>query len=122
MNGSGGYPGRRVFGAELRRWRKRRGLTLRELGHLVAYSAGQLCKVEVGRRAPSRQLAVACDRVLDAGGALVAIAPPQPPRPRRAAAAGRSVVLRGFLEDGRPLFVVLPVMPDGHRSSGGCVG
>jgi len=59
----------RVFGAELRRRRQEAGLSLSELATLVQYSKSHLSKVERGKR-PSLQLARACDRALDAQGAL----------------------------------------------------
>ena len=61
---------RHFFGAELRQWRQRAGLSHDRLGKEVNYSGDTIGKVEKGERAPSAQLVEACDRVLQAGGAL----------------------------------------------------
>ena len=61
---------RDFFGAELRQWRQRAGLSHDRLGKEVNYSGDTIGKVEKGERAPSAQLVQACDRVLGAGGAL----------------------------------------------------
>ena len=66
---------RHRFGAELRRWRLGRRLTQQGLGALVWQSPEILAKVEKGQRWPSADLAVRCDRVLGAGGALTALWP-----------------------------------------------
>jgi len=63
------------FGAELRRLRRLRGLSLSQLAELVHYSRGYLSRLENGRQAASREVARACDRVLGAGGALLAWVP-----------------------------------------------
>lgn len=63
------------FGAELRRLRRLRGLSLSQLSELVHYSRGYLSRLENGRQAASREVARACDRVLNAGGALLAWVP-----------------------------------------------
>ncbi|MFD0901678.1 helix-turn-helix domain-containing protein [Actinomadura sediminis] len=77
-----------TFGAELRRRRLAAGLSLAELGALVHYSKGHLSKVEHGTKGPSPELARMSDAVLDAKGALIALAA-RPPRggrlPERAA-------------------------------------
>lgn len=59
-----------LFGAELRRLRVRAGLSHQQLGARVSYSAALVGKVEKAERSASRQLAEACDRELNAGGAL----------------------------------------------------
>lgn len=59
------------FGAELRRCRERRALSLRALAPIVRFDPGQLSKVETGARRPSRLLAEQCDKALDAGGVLL---------------------------------------------------
>ncbi|GGM76396.1 hypothetical protein GCM10012275_53950 [Longimycelium tulufanense] len=102
-----------TFGAALCRWRNRRGLSLRALGPLVNYSAGQLCKIEKGKRTPAPGFAEVCDRVLEAGGALAAFASSGSRRRRSRLAAGQSVkgsvlVLAFLAEAGRQVLVMLP--------------
>jgi transcriptional regulator with XRE-family HTH domain len=59
-----------VWGAELRYYRNRKGWTLEQLAAATNYALGTLSAVETARRSPSEQLAKACDRALDTGGAL----------------------------------------------------
>lgn len=66
---------RHRFGAELRRWRMDRGLTHQRLGALLWRSAASVAKVEKGERWPTLEFTVACERVLVAGGALLALWP-----------------------------------------------
>ena len=56
-----------MFGHELRNTRTQRGLGLRSCAARLNYSAGQLSKVETGKRAPSRQLAQAVDALFSTG-------------------------------------------------------
>jgi len=70
------------FGAELRRRRCERGLSLAQLASLVHYSKGYLSRVETGERPMPAELAVRCDEVLEAGGALAARAAAPQPRQR----------------------------------------
>ncbi|MGH8900753.1 MAG: helix-turn-helix domain-containing protein [Egibacteraceae bacterium] len=58
------------FGAELRRWRERRGLSQHALGERVNFDGSLIGKVEKAERMPSRELAEACDRVLGTDGGL----------------------------------------------------
>lgn len=58
-------------GAELRRWRQRRGMTLRALESRVNFDFSHLGKVERGESKLTLELAEACDRELDTGGALI---------------------------------------------------
>ncbi|MFE5243066.1 MULTISPECIES: helix-turn-helix domain-containing protein [unclassified Streptomyces] len=62
------------FGEELRKRRLDAGLSLTTLSGAVHYSKAQLSKVERGIKAPSRDLVRLCDAVLQAEGALVALA------------------------------------------------
>ena len=62
------------FGEELRKRRLDAGLSLTTLSGAVHYSKAQLSKVERGIKAPSRDLVRLCDAVLQADGALVALA------------------------------------------------
>ncbi|MEV1289570.1 helix-turn-helix transcriptional regulator [Micromonospora sp. NPDC049679] len=59
------------FGPALRQLRRSRGLSLRALSAQVAYDYGYLGQIERGDRPPTAAVAAACDRALDADGALV---------------------------------------------------
>ncbi|MEU3491195.1 helix-turn-helix domain-containing protein [Streptomyces massasporeus] len=59
------------WGAELRRTREARGLSLEKLGQRVHATRSYLSKLERGKQPPSRQIAAACDRALDVCGALL---------------------------------------------------
>jgi len=61
---------RHFFGAELRYWRIRRGLSLAQLGQRVFASADLIAKVEKARRWPGAELVERCEAVLDSGGLL----------------------------------------------------
>lgn len=63
------------FGAELRHYRLKAGLTLEQLAEKVNYSVSMLGSVELARRAPSKDLAERCDEVLNTGGALMRLWP-----------------------------------------------
>jgi transcriptional regulator with XRE-family HTH domain len=62
----------RVFGALLRRYRVKAGMSLEQLGARVFLSDDMVGKIENGQRAPSEQFVVACDAVaeLNTGGTL----------------------------------------------------
>ena len=62
----------RVFGAELRHYRTRAGLSQEQLGARVYCSGDLIGKVENGQRAPTEEFTVACDDVPELGtdGAL----------------------------------------------------
>lgn len=60
-----------LWGAELRAWRDRRGLSLSKLGHLIRYDASHLSRFERGERWPAENVAQACDGALRAEGALL---------------------------------------------------
>jgi transcriptional regulator with XRE-family HTH domain len=60
-----------LWGAELRAWRDRRGLSLAGLCELVKYDRSYLARLERAERFPPEHLAHACDRALDTGGELV---------------------------------------------------
>jgi transcriptional regulator with XRE-family HTH domain len=95
---------RHRYGAELRRWRTERGLTHHGLGALVWRSTESVAKVEKGERWPSFDFTLRCERVLAAGGALIALWPAveqqrlacdgrrQPRRPQRSRSAGEPLV------------------------------
>lgn len=58
-------------GAELRHWRERAELSQDELGGRVHFSGDAVSRVEKAERTPNAALIEACDRELQAGGALV---------------------------------------------------
>ncbi len=62
----------RVFGAELRHYRTRAGLSQEQLGARVYCSGDLIGKVENGQRAPTEEFTAACDGVPELGtdGAL----------------------------------------------------
>ncbi|MCN9244833.1 helix-turn-helix transcriptional regulator [Streptomyces sp. RY43-2] len=57
----------------IKTYRERKGLTQAEFGTAIGYSEEQVSSVERGRRAPSAAFLEAADRVLEAGGLLVAL-------------------------------------------------
>lgn len=61
---------RHFFGAELRQWRLRAGLSHDRLGAQINFSGDLIGKVEKAERAPTVALAEACDEVLGTGGVL----------------------------------------------------
>jgi transcriptional regulator with XRE-family HTH domain len=65
----------RVFGAELRHYRTRAGLSQDQLGTRVYCSGDLVGKIEKGQRAPNRKFTAACDETpeLDTRGALMRI-------------------------------------------------
>ncbi|MDI6104634.1 helix-turn-helix transcriptional regulator [Actinoplanes sp. NEAU-A12] len=65
------------FGNELRLRRVAAGLSLRNLSGRVQFSAGYLSKIETGTKAPTPELARACDAALEADGHLTGLVPPR---------------------------------------------
>jgi len=63
------------LGAELRTHRLEEGLTLQALGDLTGYTPQHVSEVERAKTAPTRPFIAACDRALDAQGALLALLP-----------------------------------------------
>jgi tRNA (adenine37-N6)-methyltransferase len=61
------------FGAELRSWRERRGLSQAALARLVHVHPDLIAKVEKAVRRPTRDLVVGCDAQLGTGGALLGL-------------------------------------------------
>jgi transcriptional regulator with XRE-family HTH domain len=59
------------FGEELRRRRREAGLHQHDLADRIAYHRSYLSQVERGRQVPAEQIAMLCDRALEAGGALM---------------------------------------------------
>ncbi|SNT30401.1 nSTAND1 domain-containing NTPase [Actinacidiphila glaucinigra] len=66
------------FGPALRELRLERGLSLSALARRTHYSKGYLSKIETGGKPVNADVARRCDEALDAGGALLALLPPQP--------------------------------------------
>ncbi|MGH3437377.1 MAG: helix-turn-helix domain-containing protein [Sciscionella sp.] len=64
-----------ALGAELRRLRTDRGLTLGQLGRLVGYSWQHLGAIERGSAVPSELVVSACDAAVFANGRLVSMFP-----------------------------------------------
>ncbi|MFI2073717.1 MULTISPECIES: helix-turn-helix transcriptional regulator [Streptomyces] len=61
---------RHRFGAELRTFRKQRGLSQTALGERVMHSGSTVSKIEKAERWPSREFAFLSDKVLHAQGSL----------------------------------------------------
>jgi transcriptional regulator with XRE-family HTH domain len=59
-----------LFGAELRRWRMKRGLSQAQLSAKTHYSSHTIGKIEIAARRPTDELARLLDDVLDTGGVL----------------------------------------------------
>ncbi|MDG4760526.1 helix-turn-helix transcriptional regulator [Micromonospora sp. WMMD710] len=66
---------RHFFGAELRRLRERTNLSQARLGAMIRFSADLVRRIETADRFPSREFVEACDRALQAGGALTRLLP-----------------------------------------------
>jgi len=64
------------FGSEVARLLSERGMSLHQAARLAHYDVSYLSKVVNGHKPGSRELAEALDKVLDAGGKLLALAPP----------------------------------------------
>src|SRR5438067_6268111 len=64
---------RHRFGADLRQWRERRGLSQAALARLVHVSPDLIAKVEKADRRPAHELTETCDRILAANGALAGL-------------------------------------------------
>ncbi|MEU6237054.1 helix-turn-helix transcriptional regulator, partial [Kitasatospora sp. NPDC047058] len=60
----------RVFGARLRHWRRRAGLTQAQLGAEIGYDHTAVSKLEHGTRRTSPRIADRLDDLLAAGGEL----------------------------------------------------
>ncbi|MFE0101701.1 Scr1 family TA system antitoxin-like transcriptional regulator [Streptomyces sp. NPDC059009] len=69
-----GERGSESFGALLRFYRERAGMTQEALGAHVGYSKSQVAMVERGERAPKGKLVEIADEVLGAQGALLVVA------------------------------------------------
>lgn len=70
-NGSGAFL--RCFGQQLKLFRERATMTQAELGAHLGYGADQVASVERGRRIPKPEMIDTADRVLEAGGVLLAM-------------------------------------------------
>ncbi len=65
---------RPAFGRRMRELRESVGMSLRDLGDLVFYSAPQISRIETGQSLPNLALAAACDDVFNTNGELVLLA------------------------------------------------
>lgn len=63
-----------AFGAVLRMWRERRGLSLRQLAEVVRWAHSVIGKWEQGRNPPSDDAVKALEGALDTGGELTEVA------------------------------------------------
>jgi transcriptional regulator with XRE-family HTH domain len=63
------------LGFEIRKARQTRGLTLTELAGLIGFSPQQISGVELAKTLVSGAFVTACDRALEADGALLALLP-----------------------------------------------
>lgn len=90
------------FGYELRKRRKAQRLSLARLGALVHVSGDLLHKIETAQRWPSQGLARDCDRVLEAGGALVNAWPAKTERNRQSRAQPRDIDKTAVHNDNQP--------------------
>src|ERR1044071_7521773 len=66
---------RSTFGEELRRRRRRQGLSLNGLARVAFYSKGHLSKIENGLATPQLEQAWQLDSILKAGGELARLLP-----------------------------------------------
>ncbi|WP_432762277.1 helix-turn-helix domain-containing protein [Streptomyces sp. NBC_00069] len=77
------------FPARLRQLRVQRGLSLADLARRTHYSKGYLSKIETGAKRVTRDVALRCDQVLEAGGALLRLVPEaEVPRARAGSGTG----------------------------------
>lgn len=70
-NGSGAFL--RCFGQQVKLFRERADMTQADLGAQLGYGADQIASVERGRRIPKPEMIETADRVLEAGGVLIAM-------------------------------------------------
>ncbi|WP_433717142.1 helix-turn-helix domain-containing protein (plasmid) [Nocardia sp. CA-084685] len=85
--------GARGFGAELRNRREQRRLPLKQLATLTNYAATHIAAIERGERHPPQDLAASLDAVLQADGALLALAVTEALQRRLDTAAHESTAL-----------------------------
>ncbi|HEV2637227.1 MAG TPA: helix-turn-helix transcriptional regulator [Actinocrinis sp.] len=96
------------LGAQLRRLRDDRSLSQVRLGAAINYSPDHIRRVEAAERFPTRPFIDACDRALDAGGALVQLWPAADLERRRAGGRRGSVgsVAGPRFDPGRSNFMI----------------
>jgi len=88
-------------GEELKRRRKAASLSVRALAERTKYNHVYLWEIETGRKPALSDVMQACDRELEAGGALARLAEPGGPVKRREfllTAAATPIALRGALD------------------------
>jgi hypothetical protein len=86
------------------------GMSLAALGRATHYSKGYLSKLETGAKPPTPEAAAVCDAALDAGGALVNLAPSRSPEPTdlaRHPVEDQEVWVMNMTPDGRTGFTGL---------------
>lgn len=103
-----------LWGAELRAWRDRRGLSLSRMGQLIRYNPSYLARIERGERKPPRELAEAVDRELNASGALTRLWDLIDDKPNAIRPANDVANLHGHVANTRQ---VIADMPDFHAES-----
>jgi transcriptional regulator with XRE-family HTH domain len=106
------------LGAEIRRLREARRLTIAALARLVGYSPSFISDVENGNKTRSRQFVEACDRVFDTDGSLLTLFEEavQEEAARRHAKLAQSRQAGGW--EGTPLTPSVPVrlaIPDASQ-------
>lgn len=74
-------PNSTSFGEVLRNYRKKQGVSLRQLAQRVPYSAGWLSRIENDEARPTMRLAELCDQELGAEGALISMSGETSPDP-----------------------------------------
>ncbi|WAL71278.1 helix-turn-helix transcriptional regulator [Kitasatospora sp. YST-16] len=85
------------FGAELRRLRQERGLSLDTLAARLKYTKGYLSRVERGERTASVDLVRRCDAVLRADGRLLALVEREDRNDRPGLSGRRELIAAGAL-------------------------
>ncbi|MFI9570595.1 helix-turn-helix domain-containing protein [Microbispora rosea] len=103
-----------LWGAELRAWRDRRGLSLARMGQLIRYNPSYLARIERGERKPPRELAEAADRKLNASGALTRLWDLIDDKPNAVRRPDDVANLHGHVANARQ---VIAEMPDFHGES-----
>lgn len=88
------------FGDRMRALRTAAGLSLRALARKIYINPAYASRIERGQQVPSRDVAVAIDTALCAGGQLVALLPPEDPMERAVRESER--LARLFAADARP--------------------
>lgn len=94
-----------MFGEELRKLRNDRNMSLRSCAGHVNYSPGQLSKVETGKRAPTRSLARAVDRLFQTDGLFEQLQTSQPDAVASAMSGSNEPLIAYELVNGKVVYV-----------------